>query len=105
MRWRTCPTIRQKAACSMSFRCLSAVCCFLVVTGCERERRDLRPAPASLTVYSDAVRQSELQPGGRQSQSLVTNPYKGNAYAISEGQRLYGWDNSCGRHAEGSGGL
>jgi len=35
----------------------------------------------------------------------VRNPYEGNAYAISEGQRLYSWYNCSGCHANGGGGI
>ena len=86
-------------------RFVAAGFCFLALTACQRERRDLRPGPASLVVFSDASRQSELQPGGRQSQPLVTNPFDGSAYAISEGQRLFGWYNCTGCHANGGGAI
>jgi cytochrome c oxidase cbb3-type subunit 3 len=35
----------------------------------------------------------------------VSNPYSGNAYAISEGQRLFNWYNCSGCHANGGGGI
>ena len=85
-------------------RVLAAVLC-LVLVACERERRDLRPAPTSLAVFGDAGRESELQPGGRQSKPNVSNPYEGNAFAISEGQRLFGSYNCSGCHANGGGGI
>src|SRR3979411_3145399 len=77
----------------------------LAVTGCQRERRELRMAPARLAIFGDAARQSDLQPGGPQTQYQVENPYQGNAYAISEGQRLYGWYNCTGCHANGGGAI
>ena len=86
-------------------RVLAAGFCILTLTSCQRESRELRPAPARLAIFGDAARQSELQPGGRQSQPNVTNPYEGNAYAISEGQRLFGWYNCSGCHANGGGGI
>jgi cytochrome c oxidase cbb3-type subunit 3 len=86
-------------------RILAAAICILALTSCKRETRELRPAPTRVLVFGDAARQSELQPGGRQSQPNVTNPYQGNAYAISEGQRLYGWYNCTGCHANGGGGI
>ena len=85
-------------------RCIVAVCCILALTSCNRERRDARPAPASLAVFADASRQSDIQPGGRQVQQ-VSNPYQGNAFGISEGQRLFGWYNCTGCHANGGGAI
>jgi cytochrome c oxidase cbb3-type subunit 3 len=82
-----------------------AGCCLLTLTACQREQRELRPTPARYAVYGDAARQSELQPGGRQSQPDVVNPYQGSASAISEGQRLFGWYNCVGCHGNGGGGI
>jgi cytochrome c oxidase cbb3-type subunit 3 len=82
-----------------------AVCCFLTLTACQRERRDLRPAPASLAVFGDVARESDLQPGGQHPFAPVANPYEGSAYAISEGQRLFAWYNCVGCHANGGGGI
>lgn len=86
-------------------RILATGFCILALTGCQRERRHLRPAPSRLTVFSDAGRQSELQPGGRRTQPEVMNPYSESAYAISEGKRLFGWYNCSGCHANGGGGI
>ena len=35
----------------------------------------------------------------------VRNPYEDNAYAMTEGQRLYEWFNCSGCHARGGGGI
>lgn len=86
-------------------RLAAAGFCFLALTGCRREKRDLRPAPARVIVFGDAARESELQPGGAKTEPQVTNPYYGNAYAISEGQRLFSWYNCSGCHANGGGGI
>ena len=86
-------------------RFVAAGCCFLALIACQRERRDLRPAPAREAVFEDAARISELRPGGAQAQLVVSNPYQGSAYAISEGQRLYAWYNCTGCHANGGGGI
>ena len=89
----------------MYFRCLSSLVLLLVATSCQREARELRPAPTRLALFADAARESDLQPGGPQSQPQVPNPYEGNAYAISEGQRLFGWYNCTGCHANGGGAI
>ncbi|MCU1234459.1 MAG: cytochrome c, class [Candidatus Solibacter sp.] len=86
-------------------RFIAIGCCLLALAACTRERRDLRPAPADLVVLGDVGRQSELQPGGRNTQAAVGYPTQGNAYAISEGQRLFGWYNCTGCHAHGGGAI
>jgi cytochrome c oxidase cbb3-type subunit 3 len=78
----------------------------LLFGSCQREKRDLQPAPTRLAVYGDAARESTLRPGGPAGpQYVVNNPYNGTAYDISEGQRLYEWFNCSGCHGEGGGGI
>jgi cytochrome c oxidase cbb3-type subunit III len=82
------------------------VCAVLLsVTACRRELRNSRPEPARLAIFSDAARESELQPGGAQTEPNVVNPFDGNAAAISEGQRLFSWYNCTGCHANGGGAI
>jgi cytochrome c oxidase cbb3-type subunit 3 len=50
------------------------------------------------------VRVSALQPSTGLPSAPVSNPYEGNAYALSEGQRLFTWYNCVGCHAHGGGG-
>jgi cytochrome c oxidase cbb3-type subunit 3 len=76
----------------------------LLASGCERERRRFREIPPAAT-SADTVRQSELQPGAPQPEATVVVPYDGNAWAVSEGKRLYGWFNCVGCHANGGGGM
>ena len=75
------------------------------ISGCHREKRESRPAPARVAVYRDGAVQSDLQPGGQQTRAQTPNPYHGEAYAISEGARLYGWYNCGGCHSNGGGGI
>ena len=80
---------------------------FLAVFGlpfasCEREKRQFHEPPES-AAPAQGVRQSELQPGAAASPAAVKNEYEENAYAISEGKRLYSWYNCKGCHAEGGG--
>jgi cytochrome c oxidase cbb3-type subunit 3 len=77
----------------------------ILLASCQREKRDLRPAPTRLTIYKDAARESDLRPGRPVPQLTATNPYNGSAYAISEGQRLFSWYNCVGCHANGGGGI
>jgi cytochrome c oxidase cbb3-type subunit 3 len=83
----------------------AVACCFLSLMACQRERRDVRPSPAVAGVLGDAGAESTLHPGGERVRQVVRNPYEGNAYAISEGQRLYNWYNCSGCHANGGGGI
>ncbi|MBV9505757.1 MAG: cytochrome c [Acidobacteriia bacterium] len=80
-------------------------CCIFLVTSCQREKRDFRPAPSRVAVFGDAARESPLQPGGSQPAQVVSNPYDKSAYAISEGQRLFDWYNCSGCHAHGGGAI
>ncbi|HEX6621563.1 MAG TPA: c-type cytochrome [Solirubrobacteraceae bacterium] len=92
-----------------------AVCALalaLALGACEREqRRFSEVAPAS--GRPDGVRMSELQPGvpappspdAAQPSARPRAPYQENAWAVSEGQRLYTWYNCAGCHAHGGGGM
>ena len=89
----------------MSSRCPSvaiALCAFALIS-CQREKTELRPAPAQVAVFGEAARESDLQPGG--ALPPVTNPDHGEANAISEGQRLFAWYNCTGCHANGGGAI
>ena len=81
-----------------------AVMALVSLTSCKRETRRFRESPPSATP-GGAVRVSPLQPGVVQDTSHVRNVYEGNAYAVSEGQRLFGWYNCAGCHANGGGGM
>ena len=86
-----------------------------LLLGCEREQRKFsdvapssgRPAP---------VRQTELQPGAPGAPSAEVTPvtlpakqgegpFDKNAWAVSEGKRLFTWYNCVGCHANGGGGM
>lgn len=86
-------------------RSLVAGLCILVSIGCQRERRETRPSPTRVAVFGDVAKESVLQPGGTGLPTVVGNPYEGNAYAISEGKRLYDWYNCSGCHSNGGGGI
>jgi cytochrome c oxidase cbb3-type subunit 3 len=80
-------------------------CCFLTLIGCERERREVRPSPATSELLGDSGAESILHPGGETAPQQLKNPYAGEAYAIAEGQRLFNWYNCSGCHANGGGGI
>jgi cytochrome c oxidase cbb3-type subunit 3 len=85
---------------------ISSVVCVLLVAllgGCEREDRRFRELPVA-TSHEGTVRVSELQPGPKVP-DVEVGGYGSNAYAVSEGQKLYQWFNCVGCHANGGGGL
>ena len=89
----------------MRISCTIILGCLLLAS-CQREKRDIQPAPAQLAVFGDAARQSDLRPGGPvHPQPVVNNPYNSSGYDISEGQRLYNWYNCSGCHFDGGGGI
>jgi cytochrome c oxidase cbb3-type subunit 3 len=82
----------------------------LALAACEREAR-LFTTPANNSIGPASVpRLSANQPGvalqgGVQQAATDTSPYEGNAWAVSQGKRLYGWYNCNGCHAAGGGGM
>jgi cytochrome c oxidase cbb3-type subunit III len=72
--------------------------------GCEREARKFSE-PASKAAPADAVRASPIQPGGGKAPLVpAENQAENNAYAVSQGQRLYVAFNCIGCHSRGGGG-
>lgn len=85
--------------------CIGAiVLAALLIAACEREQRRFREAAPAAT-SADVVRQSDLQPGEPQPETSAEGPYAGNAWAVSEGKRLYEWFNCVGCHSHGGGGI
>jgi cytochrome c oxidase cbb3-type subunit 3 len=74
------------------------------VIACEREQRRFREFPPAAAPRT-AVMQGTLQPGPSAPPTTLQNPYEHNAYAVSEGQRLYEWFNCSGCHAHGGGNI
>jgi cytochrome c oxidase cbb3-type subunit 3 len=91
----------------MNARCtalaFTACTAAVLLTGCEREARRFSE-PASKSVPADAVRLSEIQTGSTTRPAQMQNTYEENAYAVSQGQRLFTWFNCVGCHAHGGGG-
>jgi cytochrome c oxidase cbb3-type subunit III len=83
---------------------LLAALALAAAAGCKREERRFRESPPSVTP-GGVVRTSVLQPGTPVDTTHMANPYENNANAISEGQRLFGWYNCAGCHANGGGGM
>lgn len=76
----------------------------LALTSCEREERRFREMP-SAAARRNSERLVDLVPGPYTADIAVRNPYDRNAFAISEGKRLFRWYNCVGCHANGGGGM
>src|SRR5437762_1073467 len=66
-------------------------------SGCQRSRRTLHET-APMNAAARPRRSGTSNPP-------MSNPYEDNAYAMTEGQRLYEWFNCSGCHARGGGGI
>lgn len=105
----------------MSSRCRSiaiirgmALCA--LAAACDREDRRFRELPGA-TASVTVVRETSLQPGTTLLPAISDsgarvnpatydgNAYQENAYAVSQGQKLYVWYNCVGCHANGGGGM
>lgn len=86
------------------FTGICAIAIALTLMSCEREQRQFRTAPPA-NESLPTTRMSALQAGSASSVLLGKYPYEGNAYAISEGKRLYAWFNCVGCHFHGGGGI
>lgn len=77
----------------------------LLVIACHREERTLT-TNARGAARTLPVRVGDLQPGPKlQAAAAINNPYEGNAYALSQGQRLFEQYNCAGCHFHGGGGI
>ena len=87
---------------------VSAVCAMAalaaLVAGCDREHRQFEQPP-SASVPIKSLRMSAITPGSSDAAPKVDNPDEQNAYALSEGKRLFTWYNCNGCHSQGGGGM
>jgi cytochrome c oxidase cbb3-type subunit 3 len=91
-----------------SHRCCVAVVSATLVAGmlaCDREARRFREVPPTVTASSAVSTGEPLQPGVPRPDPEVINVYESNAYAISEGKRLFSQWNCVGCHSHGGGGM
>jgi cytochrome c oxidase cbb3-type subunit III len=81
-----------------------------LLASCEREQRGFREATAA-SISSSAEQRVDFQPGSgttapvAPTSSSMSDAYEYNAYAVSEGARLYNAYNCVGCHAHGGGGM
>jgi cytochrome c oxidase cbb3-type subunit 3 len=76
----------------------------VLLTGCEREQRRFSEVAPSAG-RPEMVRQSPLTPGWTPPAASPRGPYDENAWAVSEGKRLFQAYNCNGCHANGGGGM
>lgn len=72
--------------------------------GCERETRRFREVPPTATADT-SLRLSSLQAGPPVRPVQFRSAYEENAYAVSEGKRLFSQFNCVGCHGQGGGGM
>lgn len=78
-----------------------------LLAGCQREERRFRELPAA-TEPARRERLSDLRPGPKTAATAprpVESPYDHNAFAITEGKRLFNSFNCSGCHSQGGGGM
>jgi cytochrome c oxidase cbb3-type subunit 3 len=75
----------------------------LLAAACKREDRGFRVDPPEGSAAEANLRLSSLQPGAATPPPPIENAYEENAYAMSEGRRLYAAFNCNGCHANGGG--
>ena len=87
-----------------------AVLAVLALPGCEREQRRFTTPAGNSTPDANAARLSTNQPALARADGVTEaqenrSPYIRNAYAVSQGKRLYRWYNCNGCHASGGGSM
>jgi cytochrome c oxidase cbb3-type subunit III len=83
---------------------VAAAAAALAAGACRRNARQLKDTAPSASI-PQSIALSPLQGGPATPPVEIQNPYEGNAYGISEGQRLYEWYNCGGCHFRGGGGI
>lgn len=74
-----------------------------LLLACERENRRFREVAGASTPIATTT-MTGLFAGGARQPVAVDHPYLRNAWAMSEGKRLYGWMNCAGCHSPNGGG-
>jgi cytochrome c oxidase cbb3-type subunit 3 len=88
----------------MKTRSAAALALTLLTVACERETRRFSETPPTADP-SQTVRLSPLEPGPTTTGVTAKSAYEDNAYATSQGKRLFTQFNCVGCHANGGGGM
>ena len=83
--------------------CLAALLA-ITIGACDREDRRFQERPPS-GVQSGSISLTEFRPGPTTPTVHASSAYEENAWAISEGERLYNWFNCVGCHEHGGGSI
>ncbi|MFN2564447.1 MAG: cytochrome c [Gemmatimonadaceae bacterium] len=83
---------------------LAVVGALVASPGCKREERRFRELPPAASALTNVV-MSPLNPGAGVVTVSTKHPYEGNAWAVSQGKRLFNWMNCVGCHSNGGGGI
>jgi cytochrome c oxidase cbb3-type subunit 3 len=82
----------------------AALVTLLLLTGCEREQRELRRDPPIASALDDVkVMPSGVGGAPPDVYTALDKPYVSNAYDLSQGKRLYGWFGCRTCHGDGRG--
>jgi cytochrome c oxidase cbb3-type subunit III len=77
----------------------------LVLAACKREERGFKVEPPFASTINTLQMSGGLQPAPLPTNLPVINHYEQNAYALSEGKRLFSSFNCSGCHAHGGGNI
>ena len=96
--------------CSRSREFVALLVIVASIAGCEREERRFSEPRGDHVTLTTPVTDLEAggeasPPGGQADPAAGRSPYDENAFAVSEGQRLYEWFNCSGCHAHGGGAI
>ena len=87
----------------MNWRIAAAMLPLIVfATSCRREDRPIEQPPSPRA--AETIPLTKQQPAGALPIPHFENPSEENAFAVSEGKRLFAWFNCVGCHASGGGG-
>jgi cytochrome c oxidase cbb3-type subunit III len=95
---------RTRSVSGSGVRIVWAAVAIIGLVACEREERRFSEMPPTATPTMMTV-VSELQPGSAIVRTKIEEPYGDNAWAVSEGQRLFNQMNCSGCHANGGGAI
>ena len=80
------------------------LCAASLSAACQKMQRRLHESAPAASLAGGVVTRDAAAPS-RPTPPVVGNPYEGNSYAVSEGQRLFEWYNCTGCHARGGGNI
>ena len=112
MKWNAV-TVRNHKGFDRRLMLIIGISLGMILNSCKREERAFRVAPAaaqpvnakSQTELGAAKSESELKADTKGPATRARNEYERNAYALSEGKRLFSAYNCNGCHAQGGGGM